>query len=379
MKKPNREVNQLSNSSADHFHALETLERTVNGQEHRIIGESDSEPVVPDIGADRDDLKALGGLSGEESKRKARDGHGLSLDFSISQDLKRSLKGQFEAHREAMSKFLAFALSMMLFLGPSLIFLIGTPTARAESNRAPVTYQTSTETGSGGVSVTFDRTLSGDRVGQHKAAPLVDVTMEISATVDNQVKNAELIDYYSDNWTMIDPNGGTVSQENENYKKIKWAIGTVTDSVSKTYVVKLPQRTIPPTDYYFQTELDWANDNATNDSWTVKVADPTESNYFLDNSRENFEAGTSENVVPADSGLVHLELTNDSGSWENLQNKSPKQGDYGEGVVGTGENLYVVSGLSDENFFSYNAADDLWNEDPPADTPKAPETGTYLT
>ncbi|KUO43348.1 MAG: hypothetical protein APU95_05700, partial [Hadesarchaea archaeon YNP_N21] len=85
------------------------------------------------------------------------------------------------------------------------------------------------------VLVTFDRRLSGDRVGQHKVPPLSPVKITITVTVSSQVENAILADYFPRDWTVIDANGGVVSLY-DNYGKIEWQVGSVSDSVSKSYV-----------------------------------------------------------------------------------------------------------------------------------------------
>jgi len=126
-----------------------------------------------------------------------------------------------------------------------------------------------------GLEITFDRQLSGDRVGQHKAPPLSPVNMTITATVSSQVENSVLADYFPSDWTVINANGGIVSIYDENYSKIEWDVGTVSDSVSRSYVIKSPQRTLPPTKYYFHSELTYGGGSATSGDWVVIVSDPT--------------------------------------------------------------------------------------------------------
>ena len=120
----------------------------------------------------------------------------------------------------------------------------------------------------------FDRRLSGDRVGQHKVPPLSSVNMTITATVSSQVDNAILADYFPSGWTVTDANGGAVSVHDENYDKIEWSVGSISDSVSRSYVTRSPQLTLPPTKYYFHSELTYEGGSATSDDWMVIVADP---------------------------------------------------------------------------------------------------------
>jgi len=124
-------------------------------------------------------------------------------------------------------------------------------------------------------SVEFDRSLSGDRVGQHKVPPLTSVTMTITATVSSQVENAILADYFPSDWTVVDANGGIVNIYDENYNKIEWNVGTVGDFVSRSYVIRSPQLTSPPTKYYFRSELIYNGGDAMSDDWMVIVADPS--------------------------------------------------------------------------------------------------------
>jgi PGF-pre-PGF domain-containing protein len=129
------------------------------------------------------------------------------------------------------------------------------------------------------IEVTFDRQLSGHKVGQHKAPPLSPVSMTITATVSNQVDNTVLADYFPSDWSVIDANGGIVSIYDGNYNRIEWDVGAVSDSVSRSYVIRSPQLTSPPTKYYFHSELTYSGGSAVSDDWMVIVADPTIYDY----------------------------------------------------------------------------------------------------
>ncbi len=124
------------------------------------------------------------------------------------------------------------------------------------------------------IGATFDRQLSGDRVGQHKAPPFAPVTMTITATVSNPIDDGVLIDYFPNEWLMVDTGGGAVSVHDESYNKVEWNVGAVSDSVSRSYVVKSPKLSSPPTKYYFRSELTYGGGSTTSDDWMVIVADP---------------------------------------------------------------------------------------------------------
>jgi len=119
--------------------------------------------------------------------------------------------------------------------------------------------------------VTFDRDLDCHKCGKHKAPPLTNVNMTISATVSSSINNSNLTDYYPNEWTVTNTNGGTVSEYNSTYNKIEWDVGIVQAEVTRWYIIKSPQRTMPSTKYYFFSEVA----DTTGDEWMVIVADPT--------------------------------------------------------------------------------------------------------
>ncbi|MEM3514751.1 MAG: hypothetical protein QW495_05450, partial [Candidatus Hadarchaeum sp.] len=143
-----------------------------------------------------------------------------------------------------------------------------------------------------GTSVAFDRRLSGDRVGQHKVPPISPVNIQITASVSSTVENAVLVDYFPSDWMVLDANGGSVTTHDERYNKIEWSIGPITDSASVSYVLKSPQLTTPPTDYYFYSELRYSGGDAVGEGWRVIVADPTVS----DTIDADFAQGIHENT-----------------------------------------------------------------------------------
>ena len=168
--------------------------------------------------------------------------------------------------------------------------------------------------------VTFDRQLSGDRVGQHKVPPLSLVNMKITAEVSSQVENATLIDYFPNSWTVADAKGGIVSSYDEDYNKIEWNVDAVSDSVSKSYVLRSPQLTLPPTKYYFHFELTYEGGSATSDEWRVKVADPSDpdTGWKSPSSYANKDLGwredeASNSAYSTDDGYAAKTSTNNRG------------------------------------------------------------------
>ncbi|MBI5254031.1 MAG: hypothetical protein HY930_06540, partial [Euryarchaeota archaeon] len=119
-------------------------------------------------------------------------------------------------------------------------------------------------------SIIFDRELTGHKVGQHKAPPLAPIDMKITAMVSIQIENGVLVDYFPVEWRIRDANGGNVSPYNTIYNKIEWNVGTVNNSISRSYTIVSPNLTKPPTTYYFQSEIA----STKSDLWQVIVAEP---------------------------------------------------------------------------------------------------------
>jgi len=145
-----------------------------------------------------------------------------------------------------------------------------TNTTASKKSTTSTTISTATSTIPSFI-VTFDRTLDCQKCGQHKAPPLTDVKMTITATISSPIQNTYLIDYYPSEWTVTDSNQGTISIFNSTYNTIRWNIPNVQSSVSKWYMIKSPQRTLPPTKYYFFSEMQNQKSNA----WDIIVSDPT--------------------------------------------------------------------------------------------------------
>ncbi|MGC8816666.1 MAG: PGF-pre-PGF domain-containing protein [Candidatus Hadarchaeum sp.] len=119
-----------------------------------------------------------------------------------------------------------------------------------------------------GVSVTFERRLSGEQGGQRKAPALSPVTMEITANVSAPVENAVLIDYFPKEWTIVDAGGGTVSEHDERYSKIEWKVGRVDNSVTRSYIFESPKpASLQPKKYHLRTELIYSGGSASGEDW----------------------------------------------------------------------------------------------------------------
>lgn len=152
------------------------------------------------------------------------------------------------------------------------------------------------------LNINFDRNLNCHKCGQHKAPPLTDVNMTITATVSKPVQNTYLIDYYPIDWTVINPNGGQTSSFNSSYNKIQWSISSVDDSVTRWYVVKSPQRILPPTKYDFFSEVE----SQKSDSWQIIVADPAGETQPYDCNDANVECDETTVTVTYDDGSVMM-------------------------------------------------------------------------
>jgi len=118
--------------------------------------------------------------------------------------------------------------------------------------------------------ISFGRTVDCPKCGQHKVSPKTTVSMTITAESSEEIQNGVLEEYFPVDWGIVVSDGGTVSDYDSEFGKISWGIGTFTGEISKTYQIYSPERTIPPTDYYFFTSIEDEN----SDYWKIKVADP---------------------------------------------------------------------------------------------------------
>ena len=148
--------------------------------------------------------------------------------------------------------------------------------------------------------VSFDRDLDCHKCGKHKAPPLTEVNMTITATVSEPVYDATFSDIYNKEWIVTNPKGGSIVEYNSTYNRIYWYVGDVTDFVTKDYIIKSPERSLPPTNYYFISKL---NEHASN-PWRVTVADPTYYAVF----RPADEDGHENDWTPLGGGDHYVEV-----------------------------------------------------------------------
>jgi uncharacterized repeat protein (TIGR01451 family) len=161
--------------------------------------------------------------------------------------------------------------------------------------------------GEGEIEVQFERRLSGKKVGQHKVPPTSEIEITISAEFSSPLKDASLIDYFPQTWEIVNSQGGEVSPYNETHNQIVWEIGNIDKNISKSYILQSPERTLPPTKYYFQTELAYGDKSAKSKQWTVTVADPIQ-DTFAEISPNNVSTSSTDNE------FVYSILTNVSGA-----------------------------------------------------------------
>ncbi len=132
------------------------------------------------------------------------------------------------------------------------------------------------------MTVTFDRRLAGDKVGQHKVPPISTITMTISATVSTALPNVTLIDHFPSAWGVIDTGGGVLGP-GDPVRTISWDLGPVAagGAVSATYQLFSPSLESPPAKYDFTSELAWPGASVQDSPWQVIVADPTATTQYL--------------------------------------------------------------------------------------------------
>ena len=149
--------------------------------------------------------------------------------------------------------------------------------------------------------IKFDRNLDCARCGQHKAPSNAVVNMTIKTTFEGTTNNNELIDYYPISWTILNANGGIVSNYDTTWNKISWSLNNNTNYIERSYIIQVPTQTIPPTKYDFKSELA----SIQSDLWQVIVADPS---FGVDNRTIGFEyLDNNGNIVgEASATVIHI-------------------------------------------------------------------------
>ncbi len=123
--------------------------------------------------------------------------------------------------------------------------------------------------------VAFDRDFSCQKCGKHKVPPITDINISITASFSGTITNATLADHFPADWIVVDPNIGKITSLNSTHNRIEWLVPSATGSASASYILMSPQRTIPPSKFYFSPEFA----AQPGDGWLVLVADPTFSAY----------------------------------------------------------------------------------------------------
>jgi len=229
---------------------LEFIKRLVGQPKRRQIGKhAPLEDVIVPAAISQTDMEALKrlrniGLAGIKASDGAKQARGQSPGEnrrarSSKQQKSRNKKSVARVNQEEKITFLkpkngrgsrllsdrrTFATIAVLIILPMLAGQV----VNAES------FQVNIQ----GVSVTFERRMFGDRVDGKKIPANSPINMEITARVGSTVTGATLIDYFPKGWTVIDARGGTVSSYDKKYNKIEWSVGTVSDSVTRSYVVE---------------------------------------------------------------------------------------------------------------------------------------------
>jgi predicted CXXCH cytochrome family protein len=161
----------------------------------------------------------------------------------------------------------------------------------------------------------------------------VEVNVRITATVDEAMTSARLADFFPSSWQVTRSQGGSISTVDEDTRRIEWQVGDLStgDEVTREYTLFSPQRTIPPTKYYFHSQLSYDGGSASSAPWMVIVSDPTtpsvkQAHYRLGNdeplSAMTWRGGIDQqasNVARNTNFRVRFQVYNDGGgakSWQ---------------------------------------------------------------
>lgn len=168
------------------------------------------------------------------------------------------------------------------------------PTAKPTQPSAPAQTLTQPVT-------SFSRNIDCPGCGQHKTPPTTYVTITVSATSDTAFTN--LSDIYSNEWLLPEGQEGTVQAYNATHNIITWQFAPTT-TAEKIYTLYSPERTLPPTKYYFTTLAA----SSSSEPWQVIVADPVDLGVqFL---RE-------QNVTASVGGYTYMNLSTAAGPGRN--------------------------------------------------------------
>ncbi|MEK6954678.1 MAG: LamG-like jellyroll fold domain-containing protein [Candidatus Micrarchaeota archaeon] len=123
-------------------------------------------------------------------------------------------------------------------------------------------------------SKSFSRNVGCPKCGQHKAPPLTEVSITVSVEIFDPLQNAILSDMFPTEWQIVDIAGGIVTEISPGISKISWDVSGQVGTISKTYVLKTPQRTIPPTKYDFGTSLSAEGIGIDDGGYFIILSDP---------------------------------------------------------------------------------------------------------
>ena len=171
--------------------------------------------------------------------------------------------------------------------------------------------------------ISFNRNIACPKCGQHKVSPKTTVTMTVTANASEEIQNGVLEDFFPVDWEIVAEGGGSVSDFNSEFRKIQWGIGKFSGEISRTYQIFSPERTTPPTDYYFLSSAAGENSGY----WRVKVADPA-----ID---ENITVGSCAGGTTVNScaGLATIEGAQDVINNKNItMNATMNDGSYTDSI-----------------------------------------------
>lgn len=152
-----------------------------------------------------------------------------------------------------------------------------TPTLNASITPTPVFSPTPSTTVQPSPKIdqkSFDRRLDCPKCGQHKAPPLTNVEIALIVSLPTPHTGATLTDTFPSDWQVVDSAGGIVTEAEAGFKKISWNFPTVEGTISKTYVLRSPERTIPPTKYDFKSRFESLEGFGDDGGYFIILSDP---------------------------------------------------------------------------------------------------------
>ncbi len=181
--------------------------------------------------------------------------------------------------------------------------------------------------------------------------PLTTVSVALEVLVSAPVGEAILVDHFPAGWTVIEALGGSIDPVT---RTVRWALGDVSQQASRTYIVMSPQRTVPPTKYFFATVLlSGETQISRDDPYMVLVSDPTFTtatssitfaNRNLDGGDGSVAGATGAWVSTNDTESGGWNLTVSSTDFENDSDPSRKISVGGFSIKLDDANVVTISG-----------------------------------